>query len=315
MKRFRNFIISVLNISNKKCDSHNFFFLNSCEYMVESQYLGMVLHAKIPDQNFNKTANKTNRCLYTHERNEKSYRLRDSFTQTLDSIFIFNDFKVTTELGVQVSQNDLKKNTEVGVQVSENDFPKHKINLPPENCLKSNKKPVQRTISEPDSGVAAQTENSNGIEITLDNTPNENHMTTCNVASIAPVGNEGMIAKKINSETELTPEAKKFRQDFYQLLTIRKRFQKSIVIKMHNAICETIGLRRVNREEVRNISRYFINFSSDANKILNCIRKKLETEDFLNSIFPNMGNKVLFTPKEIKNSLIFDNIITHQKSH
>lgn len=74
------------------------------------------------------------------------------------------------------------------------------------------------------------------------------------------------------TKIHLSEKALTFKESFYQIFTIKKKFQKKFVVQIHNSICRQIGLRRVNREESRSIDKYFQHFCSYSDKIIKCIQ-------------------------------------------
>lgn len=82
----------------------------------------------------------------------------------------------------------------------------------------------------------------------------------------------------------LTGGPEEFRIAFYHL-TYGKKFSKLYVQKLHNAVCNSLNLRRMNREESRSIKLYFLHFAKDGFKIINAIRSYLEENpDLVNEI-------------------------------
>ncbi|KAK8886625.1 hypothetical protein M9Y10_042090 [Tritrichomonas musculus] len=84
------------------------------------------------------------------------------------------------------------------------------------------------------------------------------------------------------SKIRLNEQALTFKENFYQLFTFKKKFQKRYVVQIHNLICRQLGLRKVNREESRSIDKYFQHFAPYSDKILKCIKSMPA------SIWPNI---------------------------
>lgn len=75
-------------------------------------------------------------------------------------------------------------------------------------------------------------------------------------------------SSRTKSSVNLSEAAKSFQLAFYQPFTSRKKFQKRLVVMIHNEICTYLNLRRVNREEARSINLYFLHFLRHKDKIL-----------------------------------------------
>lgn len=78
--------------------------------------------------------------------------------------------------------------------------------------------------------------------------------------------------------------AEEFRVSFYSL-TYGKKFSKNFVQKLHNKVCSSLKLRKMNREESRSIKLYFLHFANDGFQIINAVRNYLdENPEFLDEI-------------------------------
>lgn len=78
--------------------------------------------------------------------------------------------------------------------------------------------------------------------------------------------------------------AEEFRVSFYNL-TYGKKFSKNFVQKLHNTVCSSLKLRKMNREESRSIKLYFLHFAKDGFQIINAVRNYLdENPGFLDEI-------------------------------
>lgn len=65
-----------------------------------------------------------------------------------------------------------------------------------------------------------------------------------------------------------------FKNNFYSVVTKKKRFNKNYVKEIHNRILVPIlGFQPMTRSEYRCIARYFRNYSYMKDKIINCLRE------------------------------------------
>lgn len=83
----------------------------------------------------------------------------------------------------------------------------------------------------------------------------------------------------------LSGEAEQFRMNFYHF-TIGQKFDKRYVQKLHNAVCKSLGLRPINRNEYRSIKLYFQNFAQNSNEIICAVHQYLQEN-------PNLKSQIL----------------------
>lgn len=109
--------------------------------------------------------------------------------------------------------------------------------------------------------------------------------TEIDYANINLLSNTNLDIHKKKSPVTLKPAAINFKFAFYRLLTSRKKFPKKYVVLIHNYICNTLKLRRVNRDESRSIDLYFNSFCKYQEQIISYIQlHKLE----ILSMFPEL---------------------------
>lgn len=69
-------------------------------------------------------------------------------------------------------------------------------------------------------------------------------------------------------KVELSYLAEKFKNNFYQIFTTKKRFSKKIVQKIHEVIRGPLNLPKMKREEMRSINLYFNEYAPISNALL-----------------------------------------------
>lgn len=73
---------------------------------------------------------------------------------------------------------------------------------------------------------------------------------------------------------QLPPNVQKFKYRFFSILSSKKKFRKKIVQEIHNNfLVKELGFKRMQRDEYRNISIYFLNYYSKKDEILNVLEK------------------------------------------
>lgn len=79
----------------------------------------------------------------------------------------------------------------------------------------------------------------------------------------------------------LTPEDQLFKENYYKILTTKKKFSKCHVKAIHDLfINKELGVRPISREEFRRIDLYFSHFSKYKDKILPILEKN---KDYITS--------------------------------
>lgn len=72
---------------------------------------------------------------------------------------------------------------------------------------------------------------------------------------------------------ELSEEAKKFKEKYYQIFTSKKKISKQHVKKIHDILQNHFCFRRMNREEYRSINLYFKDYAFHREPIINFLIK------------------------------------------
>lgn len=78
---------------------------------------------------------------------------------------------------------------------------------------------------------------------------------------------------------QISERTKKFKKDYHSLFTNRKKIKKDYIIQIHSQILmEKYGIKKMTRDEYRNIDTYFINYTTSREKVLSILTKE---KDFI----------------------------------
>ena len=94
--------------------------------------------------------------------------------------------------------------------------------------------------------------------------------------------------KKVENNVILTKKGKEFRKllDYKMSGNLLWRTPKTVIIKLHNTICQNIGLPEMSRNEKRSINNYFNKYAESGVQIVNEITKYLSNNpDFKDKIY------------------------------
>ncbi|KAK8881678.1 hypothetical protein M9Y10_004438 [Tritrichomonas musculus] len=105
---------------------------------------------------------------------------------------------------------------------------------------------------------------------TLNNQPCDARL----VSSNQKINSFGPHNRRPKRKINLLPNAQSFKNDYYSILTSRKKFSKDLVKIIHNSVLvkNIQGLKNMDREEFRRIDLYFQNYASKQDQILKVLR-------------------------------------------